>query len=50
MFPILVYMYVRLARHEEREALAQFGQAYADYLSQVPAFVPRLSRPRKSGS
>jgi protein-S-isoprenylcysteine O-methyltransferase Ste14 len=44
MFPVLVWMYVRLARHEEREAFAAFGEAYAQYTSQVPAFVPRLSR------
>src|SRR5581483_7338159 len=31
MFPVLVWMYVRLARREEREALAQFGGAYARY-------------------
>jgi methanethiol S-methyltransferase len=44
MFPVLVWMYVRLARQEEREALAAFGPAYAQYASQVPGFVPRLSR------
>ena len=44
MFPGLVWMYVRLARHEEREAFAACGEAYAQYTSQVPAFVPRLSR------
>lgn len=46
MFPILVTMYVRLAQREEREALAEFGQAYARYASTTPAFVPRLSRKR----
>jgi protein-S-isoprenylcysteine O-methyltransferase Ste14 len=46
MFPILVVMYVRLARREEREALAAFGSAYAEYAAQTPRFVPRLfSRP-----
>ena len=40
MFPVLVWMYVRLARQEEREALAQFGEAYAEYARRVPAFVP----------
>lgn len=40
MFPILVAMYVRLARIEEREALNQFPVRYADYAAQVPAFVP----------
>lgn len=44
MFPVLVWMYVRLARQEEREALASFGKAYADYAAQVPAFIPRLNR------
>ena len=42
MFPVLVYMYVRLARTEEREALAEFGDEYARYMREVPGFVPRL--------
>jgi protein-S-isoprenylcysteine O-methyltransferase Ste14 len=41
MFPILVTMYVRLARREEREALAEFGDVYARYMAAVPAFLPR---------
>ena len=41
MLPILVTMYVRLARREEREALAEFGEAYASYAAATPAFVPR---------
>jgi protein-S-isoprenylcysteine O-methyltransferase Ste14 len=44
MFPVLVWMYVRLARQEEREALSVFGDSYAAYMARVPAFVPRLSR------
>lgn len=35
-------MYVRLARREEREALAAFGEAYVRYARQTPAFIPRL--------
>jgi protein-S-isoprenylcysteine O-methyltransferase Ste14 len=42
MFPVLVWMYVHLARQEEREERAQFGEAYAEYAGRVPAFVPRL--------
>jgi protein-S-isoprenylcysteine O-methyltransferase Ste14 len=42
MFPILVFMYVRLALREEREALGQFGEAYARYAARTPRFVPRL--------
>lgn len=44
MFPILVVMYIRLAQQEEREALAEFGEAYARYAANTPAFIPRLTR------
>ncbi len=44
MFPILVTMYARLARQEERDALAEFGEAYARYAATTPAFFPRLRR------
>jgi protein-S-isoprenylcysteine O-methyltransferase Ste14 len=43
MFPVLVWMYVRLAHREEREALAQFGNAYRSYAERVPRFLPRWS-------
>ncbi len=43
MFPILVYMYMRLARVEEKEAYAKFGEDYAKYAAQVPAFLPRFA-------
>lgn len=43
MFPILVTMYVRLARREERDALAEFGEAYTMYAANIPAFLPRLA-------
>ena len=50
MFPVLVWMYARLARLEERETIAAFGNAYADYAVRVPAFFPRLSRIRQSAA
>src|SRR5215471_21391161 len=31
MFPVLVFMYVRLARMEERESLREFGSRYRAY-------------------
>lgn len=40
MFPVLVFMYVRLARREERQALAEFGDEYRRYAARTPAFVP----------
>lgn len=42
MFPILTYMYIRLARIEEREAYAEFGEEYSQYVALVPAFFPRF--------
>ena len=47
MFPVLVFMYVRLARYEERDTQSAFGKVYADYAAHVPAFIPRLSRLRQ---
>lgn len=44
MFPILVAMYVRLARREEREVMAEFGETYARYASTTPAFFPWFGR------
>jgi protein-S-isoprenylcysteine O-methyltransferase Ste14 len=41
MFPVLVWMYARLARIEEREVRARFGPAYDAYAAQVPRFIPR---------
>ena len=42
MFPILIWMYVRLARTEEQEARAEFGAEYALYAERTPAFFPRF--------
>jgi protein-S-isoprenylcysteine O-methyltransferase Ste14 len=42
MFPILLYMYVRLARTEEKEAYAEFEDEYVKYAERVPAFFPRF--------
>lgn len=43
MFPVLVLMYVRLARAEERQARDEFGADYYErYMRETPAFFPRL--------
>jgi protein-S-isoprenylcysteine O-methyltransferase Ste14 len=42
MFPILVTMYVKLARREEREVLAEFGDEYARYAASTPTFFSKL--------
>jgi methanethiol S-methyltransferase len=44
MFPVLLAMYVRLARQEEREVRDEFATAYDRYAAEVPPFVPHWSR------
>lgn len=49
MFPILVVVYVRLARREEAEVRATFGEQYDRYAAVTPAFFPHLPpTPRRS--
>jgi len=40
-FPVIVLAYGLLARREEREMLAKFGDEYRDYQERVPMFIPR---------
>jgi protein-S-isoprenylcysteine O-methyltransferase Ste14 len=42
MFPVLVWMYIHLAHVEEREATAEFGDAYREYARRGAGFFPRL--------
>jgi protein-S-isoprenylcysteine O-methyltransferase Ste14 len=44
MFPVLVVMYVRLGKQEERDARAAFGETYDEHAARVPGFVPHWSR------
>lgn len=44
MFPILVWMYVRLAHAEERDSEASFGEQWREYAKHTPRFIPRSSR------
>jgi protein-S-isoprenylcysteine O-methyltransferase Ste14 len=50
MLPVLVYMYVRLARREERDALARFGKQYEEYMVRVPAFFPKFGSREESSA
>lgn len=45
MAPVLFWSYIRLARREEGEMIAQFGDAYHAYKEIVPAFIPRRLSP-----
>jgi len=46
MWPILMYMYYRLALREEREMEAAFGERYEEYKREVPMLLPRLGAAR----
>lgn len=41
MFPILVYIYIRLAKKEENDAIREFGDKYENYKNRTPAFMPK---------
>lgn len=41
LFPLIVWVYVRLARKEERSMIEQFGDEYRLYRERVPMFFPR---------
>lgn len=45
MFPVLCFMYVRLARREEQEADLAFGEQWRRYAATTPRFVPDFKGP-----
>jgi len=42
MFPVLVWMYTRLAKSEEKDAQKEFGILWDEYAKKTPSFIPRL--------
>lgn len=40
MYPVLIWMYLRLSRSEEAEARARFGAEYDAWARRVPAYLP----------
>lgn len=42
MFPVLVNMYYRLAKKEEKEMIKRFGDTYREYRDRTGMFLPRL--------
>lgn len=47
MYPVLVWLYVRLARREEADMRQEFGPAYDEYRARTGMFLPRLLPARK---
>ena len=50
MFPVLVWVYRRLALAEEREVAARFGPAWTQYAARTPRFLPRSSHRASGGT
>jgi methanethiol S-methyltransferase len=46
MFPILLFVYARLARSEESDMETEFGSEYARYRNRTPVFLPSFHRER----
>ena len=46
LFPVLVWVYARLAKSEEHDAAAQFGSEYEQYRRRTPAFIPTFNKRR----
>lgn len=40
LYPVMVFMYVRLAKREERDMLAEFGEEYRRYMERTKRFLP----------
>ena len=44
MWPVLVVMYYKLAKKEEKEAMEAFGERYEEYKRQTPMFIPSIKK------
>ncbi|RSK25930.1 isoprenylcysteine carboxylmethyltransferase family protein [Bacillus sp. HMF5848] len=42
MFPVIIYMYVRLAKREERDMIKEFGDDYRRYMQETKMFIPHV--------
>lgn len=44
MFPVLVVMYVKLAKREEADSIERFGEVYLVHAKKTGRFFPKLKR------
>lgn len=42
MFPVIIYMYVKLAKKEEKDMISEFGEEYVQYMKKTKRFIPGI--------
>ncbi len=42
LWPVLAFLYYRLAKEEDKQMEEKFGEEFLEYKSKVPTFIPRL--------
>jgi len=40
LYPVMVVMYIRLAKREENHMLKEFGEEYREYMRTTKMFIP----------
>ena len=40
MFPVMAFMYIRLAKREEKDMLREFGEDYKSYMAKIKMLIP----------
>lgn len=40
LYPVMVFMYVRLAKREEKDMVREFGHEYLEYMKKTKMFIP----------
>ena len=44
LFPIIIFVYYRLAKREEQQQIVKLGNAYKEYQNHIPMFIPRFEQ------
>ena len=44
LYPVIVVLYYRLARSEEKYSIEVYGDVYKEYMNKVPMLIPRLHK------
>jgi protein-S-isoprenylcysteine O-methyltransferase Ste14 len=48
MFPVMIYIYYRLSRREEKEVINIYGDEYRKYMEKTTMFIPKRKNSLKN--